>query len=111
MEIENEANFRRAIETGLNLFLGAGFSVLAKNKLSQDLPIGNSLKDDICKEFSLESLITLDLPKIYAIADSQRRNDLRKFLVEKFTVREFDERYFNLDNIHIKSIFTTNIDN
>ena len=47
VSIENENNFRSALSKGINLFLGAGFSVLAKNKDGSHLPLGEGLKDEL----------------------------------------------------------------
>ena len=44
LSIEGDQAFKNALRDGINLFLGAGFSVLAKNKANDTLPLGNKLK-------------------------------------------------------------------
>ena len=38
MNIEEQHTFEAVLKTGISLFLGAGFSVLAKDKQGKDLP-------------------------------------------------------------------------
>ena len=57
MIFENEATFKSVIkEFGLNLFLGAGFSVESRNKYDENLFVVNKLIPDICKYFDIEKL-------------------------------------------------------
>ena len=54
LEIENQHLFDAALRSGLNLFLGAGFSVLARNAAGT-LPVGNKLAPLLLEEFALPS--------------------------------------------------------
>ena len=48
--IENEYSFREALKAGINLFLGAGFSTLAKDEEGRQVPAGGGfgLRDKGC---------------------------------------------------------------
>lgn len=94
----------------LNLFLGAGFSTLAKNAVSETLPVGDALKALLVKRFELQAYSALDLPSLYAILLADRRNDLREFLTSVFTVTEYDPSYDALRRLKVSHLYTTNID-
>lgn len=44
--------FRQALADGINLFCGAGFSVAAKDKKGNALPVGLALLDELKVEFA-----------------------------------------------------------
>ncbi len=46
MKIDNQPLFEHHLKSGINLFLGAGFSVEASSK-SGKLPVGDNLKDEL----------------------------------------------------------------
>jgi len=111
-EIEFEHTLRQALHNGINLFLGAGFSVLAKDAKGQQIPTGNQLCIELQEAFGMTYLNNLSLPQLITVLESQKKSELYAFLKSRFTVCDFNERYYHLDgeNITIKSIFTTNID-
>ncbi len=109
MEIENRHSFLTALRNGVNLFLGAGFSILARNSAGSELPLGDALADELARHFSLR-LGKLKLSQVCTILESKQRAALREYLVGRFTVTEFDPRYSTLDRVNIKTLFTTNID-
>lgn len=112
MKIANEDLFKKKLlENGINLFLGAGFSTEATNRFCDSLPLGAKLKELLIKEFSLNSFETLTLPQISQVLVKRNKNEFYEFLKNTYTVNEFKEIYFSLDNIKIKNIFTLNIDN
>jgi len=43
IKIENEHSLKEAFRSGVNLFVGAGFSIDAKNKKGDKLPLGKKL--------------------------------------------------------------------
>ena len=43
IKIENEHSLKEAFRSGVNLFVGAGFSIDAKNKKGDKLPLGKNL--------------------------------------------------------------------
>ena len=54
-EFENDKLFENVVTSyGLNLFLGAGFSVYSYNEEGESLPLGNKIKEKICETFSIE---------------------------------------------------------
>ncbi len=110
MKIENEHNFVEALKRGLNLFCGAGFSVLAKDSLGKPLPVGDSLKKELIMHFKCENLESLDLPKLWVILEQKFRDELRNYIESRYRVCHYDPRYDSLPNVNIKTIFTTNID-
>lgn len=110
VSIELEATFKKALEDGINLFVGAGFPVLARNVAGSNLPTGDGLRQILLKQFNLPSLTDLDLAQLCTVIQSSRQTELRSFLVDCFTVETYDPRYKNLDRVHIRNIFSTNVD-
>ena len=114
MKIENENTFKTSLQKGMNLFLGAGFSVHAKGTFESKpkaMPVGDALRKEILKEFNRDVNSQIALPQLCQIISKTQRNSLNDFLRNRFTVTEFDALYGNIERINIKSIFTTNIDN
>lgn len=111
MQIENENTFRAAIGKQVNLFLGAGFSTLAQDNEGNDLPLGGELAKELRAAFELEELVSVDLPQLCTIISASRADELRQFLVDRFTVGSFSTKYKALCRLDISTIFTTNIDN
>jgi len=107
--IEFKNTFERALRTGINLFVGSGFSILSKDSEGRPLPTGGELANELATVFGMSS--ALKLAQIATILENQRKDDFYNYLRSRFDVRDFDERYKILDKIKIKTIFTTNIDN
>jgi SIR2-like domain len=108
MEFENQQIFERALSKGINFFVGAGFSVLAKDNNKKMLPVGDMLTNELKKKFSLNG--TYNLSQLSTILESSRREEFYNYLRERFVVKEFDDRYFSLNKFNIKAFYTTNID-
>ena len=106
---DNQHLFENEIKKGINLFLGAGFSVLAKNKNGSNLPLGNTLNDLIKEKFNMGKS-SLNLSQDSTILGNSRKQDFYSFLREMFTVKDFDKDYFNIDKLNPINIYTTNID-
>ena len=49
--LDSKSLFLKALRDGINLFCGAGFSVLAKDKTNKDIPLGNTMLDELKKMF------------------------------------------------------------
>lgn len=95
------------MHSGINLFVGAGFSVHAKNNIGLTLPIGSEL----IKELHTHVGPGLDdLAKYCSVMERKKKKDLTNYLTERFKVHEFDPCYLNLNLINLKGIYTTNID-
>lgn len=110
MKIESESTFERCLSEGINIFTGAGFSLLAKDKQGRPLPIGDNLHKELLIEFP-ESPKTLQLPQLCTFISKSRKDDLDKYIKSRFDVGDFSEKYRNLEFINPKFIFTTNVDN
>ncbi|WP_144223318.1 SIR2 family protein [Mesorhizobium amorphae] len=111
LKIENEASLRAALKSEINLFVGAGFSILAKDKNSKFLPIGSALSEELCSEFNVQNLKDQPLPLISQIIKSKDKIRFNEFLMNRHRVKDYDERYNSLNRFPISRIFTTNIDN
>lgn len=111
MEIENKYTFETTLKSNVNLFLGAGFSLLASDQNKKPLPTAAQLTRELCEAFHKPHTDKTDLARLYTIINSTDGDRLRKYLRERFTISKFDERYLSLDKISAKTIFTTNIDN
>lgn len=111
LEIELENSFKDALSKGINLFLGAGFSVLAKDVKGQILPTANHLKKELINEFNRPELKNLPLDKIATILKKTELDDFNSFMKNRFTVGDYDRAYNSLNKVACLSIFTTNIDN
>lgn len=109
--IENENTLISFFESGVNLFIGSGFSVEAKDKANNKLPAGNALVNEILRKFNLENLTSLNLPQISSILESNNKENFFRFLNNRFSVYQYNDLYNDILKINIKSIITTNIDN
>ena len=109
MRIENENNFLAALSNGVNLFLGAGFSVLAEDKQGQVLPSGSKLCEELIQEFALPPTLQ-ELTQVATILKNTAPLDFRSYLKTRFTIGNFDPLYKAIEKINIHSIITTNID-
>jgi tetratricopeptide (TPR) repeat protein len=107
LTIENENSLRRAVATGCNLFLGAGFSLLAKGDDDDFLPTGDKLADELSEAFECPRL---SLPEMATIIQSKNLDGFNSFIKHRFTVKDYDPVYKKIANVRIKNIFTTNVD-
>ncbi|WP_455031556.1 SIR2 family protein [Oribacterium sp.] len=102
--------FKVALQSGINLFTGAGFSKLpdAEGNL---LPDANELCPQICERFVIDARYKNDLEKLSNIVNLRHKDAFQKYLREKFTVSSYNHQYDILDRINLHSYITTNIDN
>lgn len=108
LRFDNKAIFEKTLHDGINLFLGAGFSVFAKNLEGHSLPIGSELANELGKYFEIKG--DFNLPQIATILENTKRAEFYLYLKKRFSIGYFDPRYSILKKINIKSIYTTNID-
>ena len=108
--IQNENSFRHALNTGITLFTGAGFSLRAKDKFGRPLPLGKGLRDELGDRFNIPLAENTTLGQITTILNTTQPQALRKFLVDRFSVGELDRRYYALKKLNVSCILTTNID-
>jgi len=86
IKVAESGLFKADLASDMNLFTGAGFSALARNSNDTALPVGDTLKNLLVKEFSLETYASLDLASLYAVLLADHRDALRSYLEETFTV-------------------------
>lgn len=106
--IEHQNTLEHALKNGVNLFVGAGFSTLAKDKSGNCLPVGVQLGKELATYFGKNNNYTL--PQICTILESSSQKEYHDYLVSRFTVDYIDPLYYNITRINVKSIYTTNID-
>lgn len=108
MEIKNKNSLIHAMKTGINVFVGAGFSLYAYDKKKQNLPSGNGLADELKSMFNVKAS---SLSMISTILQRKAKTEFKAFLTERFSVDSYESFYDNLNLVNVKSYFTTNIDN
>lgn len=108
--IDNRNIFFEKLKTGVNLFTGAGFSVL-ESPTGSRLPVANELCEEICDTFKIAKKYSEDLEKLSSILKRNCKEQFQEFLREKYKVNDFHSLYSVLDKFNISSIITTNIDN
>ena len=112
MRFDNEELFKELARSyGINLYLGAGFSVYAYNDNDEKLPLGDEINKRLIKMFSLDNSRNLNLSRTCQKIKINNSDILEKKLKEIYTVKTFDEDYFEITKLPIKNIVTINIDN
>lgn len=96
-----------AMHSGINLFVGAGFSVHAKDENGKQLPVGKQLLQELHKNLGRG---LNDLSKYCSLMERKNKTALIDYLTKRFRVTSFDDCYLNLNLINLKGIYTTNID-
>lgn len=96
-----------AMHSGLNLFVGAGFSVYAKDKNGRNLPTGNKLIEELHTNLGSGQK---DLARYCSVMEKKNKTALIDYLTKRFRVSTYDKCYLNLNLINLKGVYTTNID-
>ena len=96
-----------AMHSGVNLFVGAGFSVYAKDKNEKNLPTGNKLIEELHTIFGSGQK---DLARYCSVMEKKNKTALINYLTKRFRVSSYDKCYLNLNLINLKGVYTTNID-
>jgi GTPase SAR1 family protein len=110
IEIDNEHSFRSALVNGINLFIGSGFSVLSKDSQSKNLPTEQELTAELSSVFQMPYASKLGLEQVYAIIGDTQQEKLAQYIKSRFSVSSYDDRYQLFDQLAIKNIITTTID-
>lgn len=97
----------QAMKYGLNLFVGAGFSVFAKDANGKKLPLGSELIKELHEHVGQG---INDLPKYCSVMERKNREGLYSYLTSRFHVESYEGFYNNLNYINLKGVYTTNID-
>ena len=100
--------FRNALEQGINLFCGAGFSVEASDCMGSKLPVGENLLTELKKEFSIINGYS-NLPRACTKITKTDKQSFYSFLNRRFFVKDFAPEYMSLTKIKIRNIYTTNM--
>ena len=108
ISIEHQNTLEHAFKHGVNLFVGAGFSTLAKDKKGKFLPVGAQLSEELASHFGKNP--KYNLPQICTILESSAQKEYYDYLVSRFTVGFVNPLYYNITRLNVKSIYTTNID-
>lgn len=96
---------------GMNLYLGAGFSVYADNEAGEKLPLGNEINKHLIDVFGLKTNREYTLSKSCQKIKKDNKDALERLLKETYRVKSFDKMYTGLCRLPIKNIITLNIDN
>lgn len=110
MNIDNENLFFSKLKSGINLFTGAGFSVLPSPS-GRILPKTSELLTDVCDKFGISASYSCDIERVAAILQRNYNSEFQDYLREKYRISEYNSLYDSLNLIEIKNIITTNIDN
>lgn len=112
MRFDNEQLFISMVSKyGMNLYLGAGFSVYANNEEGETLPLGNEINQRLISIFGLNASRAYTLSKTCQKIKRDNADALEKILKDTYKVKTFDDIYLNLNRLPIKNIITLNIDN
>ena len=98
--IDNRNIFFEKLKTGINLFTGAGFSVL-ESPMNESLPLVKDLAIDICKQFDLNASYATDLEKVSSVLKRNCRKEFQEYLRSKYTVCDYNPLYDTLNKINI----------
>src|SRR5688572_22397067 len=104
---------RHLSSANLMLFLGAGFSSLAQNRLGEPLPVVNALAKSICEFWGFDVTYSDDgLDDMYeAMLGSGRPHaEIRNFLEQHLLCRDIPALYGSLVDPFWYRIYTTNVD-
>lgn len=94
----------------INLFLGSGFSTLARNRAGKCLPTGSELKTALIEKYSRQDLDQLDLQSVYTVIANEQKADVDELMINTFSVEKYNDKYDCLRQLSISHIYTTNID-
>src|SRR5689334_25273423 len=109
----NDLDFlvRNAISNSVVLYLGAGFSVDAKNSQGNNIPVGNQFSEVLWKFLGYaETYDGTALPTMYEAALRRKHTDLQRLLDENFRCAAIPDWYSIVHRIFWMRIYTTNVD-
>lgn len=105
--IDYKETLVQAMKTGINLFVGAGFSLYAKDASGKKLPTGSQLLAELHANVGPGQK---DLARYCSVMERKNRGALYDYLTKRFQVKSFDDCYLNLNLINLRGVYTTNID-
>lgn len=110
VKIDNENIFYARLKNGINLFTGAGFSLL-ESPSGKILPKTSDLLTEICEKFSINKSYSNDIERVASVLKRNHSTEFQAYLREKYKITDYNSLYDTLNAINIKNIITTNIDN
>ena len=82
---------------------------MAKDANGRQLPLGSDLNEELHIHFGKSNI--LPLPQLCTILEKSDKEAFHKYLKDRFSVQYVDPRYYSINRLNLKNIFTTNIDN
>lgn len=111
IKIDFEHLLKEYMREGINIFAGAGFSILPNSK-GESLPLGSELVNLLCEHFNYNNEYNFSLQRLIDVLKlTVGESTIREYLTSLFTIKEYNPLYNNLLKIKIKNFITTNIDN
>lgn len=110
LKIDNKNLFFERLKNGINLFTGAGFSLL-ESPSGKILPKTSDLLAEICEKFSINKSYSNDIERVASVLKRNHRTEFQAYLREKYKITDYNTLYDTLNSINIKNVITTNIDN
>ncbi len=110
VKIDNKNVFFQRLKNGINLFTGAGFSLL-ESPSGIILPKTSDLLAEICDKFSINKSYSDDIERVSSVLKRNHSTEFQAYLREKYKVTDYNTLYDTLNLINIKNVITTNIDN
>lgn len=107
LRIDCKHTLVEAMHSGINLFVGAGFSTHARDVKGRRLPTGAELLMELHENVGRG---LKDLPRYCSVMERKNKSLLVNYLTERFHVDTFDDCYLSLNRINLKGVYTTNID-
>lgn len=112
MRFDNETLFVSLVaKYGMNLYLGAGFSVYAYNVDGESLPLGEKINRRLIELFDLKTSRHYSLSQTCQKIKKDNKDELERVLKETYRIQSYDKMYLSLHRLPIKNIVTLNIDN
>lgn len=106
IEIDNEETFKECLKNGINLFTGAGFSILPDVE-GKELPLGNEYAKELSEHFGLKKQY-VDLDRLSNLLPQEALQDYTR---RRFKVSTINELYYQVNKLNLHSYITTNYDN
>lgn len=106
VKIDNEEVLKNAMVDGINLFTGAGFSILP-NIDGDKLPLGPQYAEELKDKFG----ITIPGNDLDDVADIMNGDSLQEYTRKRFKVSKINPKYYLINKLNLKSFITTNYDN
>ena len=88
--IDYQDTLIQSMKSGINLFVGAGFSLYAKDSLGRPLPTGGQLLQELHNTIGKGQN---DLARYCSVMERKNRSELYEYLTNRFQVKSFDDCY------------------